>query len=489
MKRRQIIGLILGPVLFSIIFFIPQLTGLEDSPRAVLAVTAWVASWWVTEALPIPATSLVPLILLPITGGTDEETAAMAYGDPIVFMYMGGFTIALAIEKWNLHKRIAMVIIAMIGTSGQRIVLGVALSTALLSMWISNAATALMMLPIATALINEVKEKNFFDEESLQKFAKGLLLTVAYSASIGGLATIIGSVPNAVFVALADNMLDTTITFADWFIFAFPITVIMLVILYFYITRIQFRVTQGADISDDFAKDQLRELGPMSYEEKAVLTIFGITGFLWLSTGFLPESWLEATNLSDTTISLFGAVAMFLVPSRKKEDAQEEGDETRGRLMEWEDMKNLPWGLLVLFGGGLSLAAGFEDSGLTEWFGQLMENVEALPYILILIVLAAGILFMTEILSNTAMANLMMPITAGLALGIGIDPFSIMSLVALTCSCAFMLPIATPPNAAVFSSDYLEMDDMIKAGFWMNIVSIVVIVVFVYFWQPVVLSY
>lgn len=447
-------------------------------------MTAWVASWWVTEALPIPATSLLPIILFPLTGGTDEGTAAAAYGDPIVFMYMGGFTIALAIEKWDLHKRIAMVIIAMIGTSGKRIILGVAFSTALLSMWISNAATALMMLPIAIALINEVKDKDFFDEESLKKFAKGLLLTVAYSASIGGLATIIGSVPNAVFVAMADNMLDTTITFADWFLFGFPVTVILLIILYFYITRFQFKVTQSADISDDFAKEQLRELGPMSYEEKAVLTIFLITGSLWLSTGFMPESWQEAANISDTTISLFGALAMFLIPNRQKKD-----DGKRGRLMEWNDMKDLPWGLLVLFGGGLSLAAGFEDSGLTEWFGQLMENVEALPYILILLVLATGILFMTEILSNTAMANLMIPITAGLALGIGVDPFSIMSLVALTCSCAFMLPIATPPNAAVFSSDYLEMDDMIKAGFWMNIVSIIVIVAFVYFWQPVILGY
>jgi sodium-dependent dicarboxylate transporter 2/3/5 len=484
MKRRQVVGLILGPALFSILFFFPELTGLEDSPRAVLAVTAWVASWWVTEALPIPATSLLPIILFPLTGGTDEGTAAAAYGDPIVFMYMGGFTIALAIEKWDLHKRIAMVIIAMIGTSGKRIILGVAFSTALLSMWISNAATALMMLPIAIALINEVKDKDFFDEESLKKFAKGLLLTVAYSASIGGLATIIGSVPNAVFVAMADNMLDTTITFADWFLFGFPVTVILLIILYFYITRFQFKVTQSADISDDFAKEQLRELGPMSYEEKAVLTIFLITGSLWLSTGFMPESWQEAANISDTTISLFGALAMFLIPNRQKKD-----DGRRGRLMEWNDMKDLPWGLLVLFGGGLSLAAGFEDSGLTEWFGQLMENVEALPYILILLVLATGILFMTEILSNTAMANLMIPITAGLALGIGVDPFSIMSLVALTCSCAFMLPIATPPNAAVFSSDYLEMDDMIKAGFWMNIVSIIVIVAFVYFWQPVILGY
>ncbi|MBB6450543.1 sodium-dependent dicarboxylate transporter 2/3/5 [Geomicrobium halophilum] len=479
MQKRQVIGLVLGPLLFSLFYFVPDITGLDDSPRAVLAVTAWVASWWVTEALPIPATSLLPIILLPLTGGTDEETATMAYGDPIVFMYMGGFTIALAIERWNLHKRIAMTIIAMIGTSGQRIILGVAVSTALLSMWISNAATALMMLPIALALINEVKDKNFFDERSLNSFAKGLLLTVAYSASIGGLATLIGSVPNAAFAAVANNMLDTTVTFADWFLFGFPVTVILITVLFFYITRIQFKVTQSGEISEDFARNQLNELGPMSYEEKAVLAIFSVTGFLWLSTGFIPEDWQEVLNISDTSISIFGALAMFLVPSRQEQ----------GGLMTWKNMKELPWGLLVLFGGGLSLAAAFEDSGLTEWFGDLLEAVEVLPYVLILIVLAAAILFMTEILSNTALANMMMPISIGLALGIGVDPYSIMAIVALTASCAFMLPIATPPNAAVFSSDYLQMDDMVKAGFWMNIIAIIVIVVFVYFWQPIVLSF
>lgn len=475
MKRRQKIGLVLGPLLFLIVYFIPSLTGLDDAPRAVLAVTAWVASWWVTEAMPIPATSLLPLFLLPLTGGAEEETATMAYGDPIVFMYMGGFTIALAIEKWNLHKRIALTIISMIGTSGQQIVLGVLISTAFLSMWISNAATALMMLPIALALINEVKNNEFFDEESLNKFAKGLLLTVAYSASIGGLATLIGSVPNAVFAGVSANTLDQTVSFTDWFIFGFPLTIVMLVILYFYITKFQFKITQSGNISEDFAKKQLHDLGPMSFEEKAVLTIFSITGLLWISSGFLPES----VRLSDTSISMIGATSMFLLPSRNE----------KGALMVWKDMKELPWGLLILFGGGMSLAAAFSESGLTEWFGDLLEMLQGLPFILLLIVLAAIVLFMTEIMSNTAIANMLIPISIALALGVGIDPYAIMAVVALSASCAFMLPISTPPNAAVFSSDYLEIDDMVKAGIWMNIAAIIVIVLFVYFWQPVVLSY
>ncbi|WP_298784559.1 SLC13 family permease [uncultured Marinococcus sp.] len=475
MPLRKKIGLLLGPALFALLFFIPSLTGLESEPRAVLAVTVWVASWWITEALPIPATSLLPIFLLPITGGADEETATMAYADPIVFMYMGGFTIALAIEKWNLHKRIAMTIISFVGTGSQRIVLGVILATALLSMWISNAATALMMLPIALALIKEVKDKDFFDEVSLNRFAKGLLLSVAYAASIGGLATLIGSVPNAAFAAVASSNLDRTVTFAEWFLFGFPLTVILLTGLYFYLTKIQFRVTAQKDISTDFARNQLKELGPMSFEEKSVLTIFTIVGFLWITSGFIPEAY----RLSDTSISIIGATSMFLLPAKQE----------RGGLMVWQDMKELPWGLLLLFGGGLSLAAAFESSNLTGWFGELLGGLEVLPFVLILIVLAAIVLFMTEIMSNTAVSNMLMPISIGLALGIGVDPYAIMGIVALTASCAFMLPISTPPNAAVFSSDYLTIDDMVKAGFWMNIVAIFVIVAFVYFWQPVVLNY
>lgn len=468
------IGLGLGPLLFAILYFIEGLTGLEDAPRAVLAVTAWVATWWITEAMPIPATSLLPIVLLPLTGGTDQSTAAMAYGDPIVFMYMGGFTIALAIEKWNLHKRIAMTIIALIGKSSSSIILGVGLATAILSMWISNAATALMMLPIALALIAEIKEKEFLDDDSFRNFSKGLLLTVAYSASIGGLATIVGSVPNAAFVAIAQSHPDlgVTITFADWFLFGSIITVLLLVFLYFYITKIQFKVKQDGNISSEFAKQQLQELGPMSLEEKYVLVIFCFVGGLWMFGGFLP--W----ELSDTTISMIGALAMFLIPNAKE-----------GRILEWPDMKHLSWGLLLLFGGGLSLAAGFADSGLTDWFGDLLANVDRFNYFVVLIILATVILFMTEVMSNTAVSNMLMPISVGLAAGIGVEPYGIMAIVALASSCAFMLPISTPPNAAVFGSDELEIEDMVKAGFWMNMVSIVVIVLAVYFLQPILLSF
>lgn len=482
---RSRIGLILGPVLFLVFYFIPALTGLDDAPRAVLAVTLWVATWWITEALPIPATSLMPIFLLPMTGGTDQATASMAYANPIVFMYMGGFTIALAIQKWNLHRRIAMTVIRMVGTRGNRIMLGIILATAGLSMWISNAATALMMLPIGLALIEEVKDKRLFKDDDLQKFAKGLLLAIAYAASIGGLATLIGSVPNAVFAAQAEIHLGIQVSFAQWFVFAFPLTVLMLLILYLFLSRVLFRISEQPDISSDFAKEQLQKLGAMSYEEKAVLVVFTVVGVLWMTIGFIPEEW--GIPLSDPTVSILGAVAMFLIPAKQLQDTGD-GEPRRGGLLVWKDMTELPWGILLLFGGGLSLAAAFEDSELTPWFGEQLGGLSVLPYVGIVVAIGAIVLFMTEVMSNTAVSNMLIPVSVGLALGMGVDPFAIMALVALTSSMAFMLPISTPPNAAVFTSEYITISDMVRAGFWMNIASLTLVSVFILLWQPVVLS-
>ncbi|WP_437272315.1 SLC13 family permease [Staphylococcus succinus] len=469
MKKK--IGLILGPLFFIIIYFIPGITGLDDAPRAVLAVTVFVATWWITEAIPIPATSLIPLVLLPLTGGTDEKVASSAYADPIVFMYMGGFIIALAIEKWSLHKRIAMTIISMMGSNSNRIILGTMIATSFISMWISNAATALMMLPIALALIQEIKEAQFLKPESAHKFGKALLLTVAYSASIGGLATLIGSVPNAVFAAIAASSLDRKVSFLQWMIFALPVTIILLVVLYFMMTKWLFKIEDADKISSDFAKKALHDLGPMSNEEKLTGMVFLFVSLLWIGGNLLPE----ALHLSDTVIAILGAVLLFLIPAKSK----------KGGLLIWDDMSKLPWGILLLFGGGLSLAAAFEDSGLTKWFGGMLGVVKPLPMILIVIVLTTAILFLTEVMSNTAVSNMLMPISIGFAAAISRDPFIIMGIVALSSTCAFMLPISTPPNAAVFSSDELEMRDMVRAGFILNIFAIIIISLFAYFWLPI----
>ncbi len=467
----KLIGLFLGPISFLLLFFLIPEAELSHAPRAVLAVTAWIAIWWITEAIPIPAASLMPLILLPIMGGLDIDSAAKAYGNPTVFMYMGGFIIAIAIEKWNLHKRIALYILKIIGTESHRIVLGMILATAFLSMWISNAATALMMLPVALALIKEVKAKEILKGESFHQFSKSILLSVAYAASIGGLATLVGSVPNAVFAAMSREMLDREIMFFEWFLFGFPITVILLVILYFYLTKLQFKVEFENGKETDFIKKDLKALGSMSTEEKWVGMVFLVTAFLWMFKFILPFA------VSDTAIAIFGALLLFLIPSKKGE-----------RLLEWNDMKQLPWGLLLLFGGGLSLAEGFSASKLTEWIGSKLNLLEAFPYLLIIIILTAAILFMTEIMSNTAVSNMIIPITVGLGLAIGVQPYGLMAVAALASSCAFMLPISTPPNAAVFGADVLKISDMVRAGFWMNIVCILIIVLGVYFWLPVIIN-
>lgn len=472
-QKVNITGLWLGPCLFLILMlFIPE-TELAYAPKVVLAVTAWTAAWWVTEALPIPATSLLPIILLPTLGGLPMDAAAKSYGDPIVFMYMGGFMIAIAIEKWHLHRRMALHILSFIGTRSDRIVLGIMVSTAFLSLWISNAATALMMLPVALAIIKEVKANQILTGLSLEKFSKSILLSVAYSASIGGLATLVGTVPNAVFAAMSKKLLDREIMFFEWFLFGFPVTVVMLFLLYLYLTKIQFRVEHQGDMTAHFIQKDLKDLGKIKQEEKWVLAVFLMTACLWIFKSFL----FGGIYVSDTSIAIFGAMLLFLIPSTTGE-----------RILEWPDMKQLPWGMLLLFGGGLSLATGFAETDLTGWMGEKLQLLNGLSYLMIVVILTAAVLFMTEFMSNTAVANMVIPITVGLGLAIGIEPYGLMAAAALASSCAFMLPISTPPNAAVFSADMLKISDMVRAGFWLNIMSIVAIVLAVYFWLPIVLK-
>ncbi|MFN2747770.1 SLC13 family permease [Bacillus sp. z60-18] len=467
----KLAGLLLGPIGFLLIIGLMPEAELAYAPRVVLAVTVWTAVWWITEAVPIPAASLLPIILMPTLGGLDMETTAKAYGDPIVFMYMGGFIIAIAIEKWNLHKRMALHILKRIGAESHRIVLGVMLSTAFLSMWISNAATALMMLPVALAIIKEVQEKEILKGDSLQKFSKSILLAVAYAASIGGLATLVGSVPNAVFAAMSRQMLNREIMFFEWFLFGFPVSVLFLIILYFYLTKVQFKVSRFSGKKPGFIDHDLKALGAMTKEEKSVFAVFLATAFLWMFKFLLPF------QLSDTSIAILGAVLLFLIPSARGE-----------RILEWKDMQTLPWGLLLLFGGGLSLASGFSATNLTAWISGKLKLLDGHPYLFVLIVLTAAILFMTEIMSNTAVANMVIPMTVGLGAALQVEPYGLMAAAALASSCAFMLPISTPPNAAVFSANVLSMKDMIKAGFWLNIAGVLIIVISVYVWLPVVLQ-
>ncbi len=419
-STRQWIGLYLGPSFALLVYFLPTITNLPNEARAVLAVTLFVATWWITEPIPMALTSLLPLILLPVTGGTSYEAVSNAYMNPLVLMFLGGFAIALAIEKWNLHKRIAMLILLVIGTTSKRILLGISLGTAFLSMWISNAATALMMLPVALALISEVKEKNLFDQQSFRSFSKALLLIVAYSASIGGLATLIGSVPNAVFAGVMSSILHQDISFATWFLFAFPVTIVLLMLLYLLIIN-QFPINRSASIPLSFVHKQLSQLGTLTKEEKLIFLVFLATACLWIFSDMIP------LHLTDSSIALIGALSLFFIPSSRNQ-----------ALLTWMDLKNIPWNILLLFGGGLSIASAFIDSNLTSWVGAHFSHLSNYPYLLILFIFATAVLFMTEIMSNTAISNMFIPVSIGLATILSVEPSGLMAIVALSSTCAFM---------------------------------------------------
>ncbi|NGO91064.1 MAG: DASS family sodium-coupled anion symporter, partial [Halomonas sp.] len=377
--------------------------------------------------------------------------------------YMGGFILAIAIERWNLHRRIALSIVNRIGNSLRSIVLGVLVASAFLSMWISNAATALMMLPIAVALLGELDERDQFGPQEREAFARTLLLTVAYAASIGGLATIIGSVPNAIVVAMIPQFFDIEISFLQWMIFALPLTLLLLVVLYVYLTRIYSRVP-NTRLEVNFVAQELEKLGPITKDEKRVLTVFVLTALAWALRGWLAPFFDLPIN--DTLIAVIAAVSLFIIPAHSEKRS----------LLIWDDMKNLPWGLFILWGGGMSLAAAFSASDLTGWISQQLQLLDGVNYFLLLLFMVLLMLFLTEIISNTATANMALPITAGLAAAITTgNPLGLMVAVALATTCAFMLPISTPPNAAVFSSGRITIKQMAKAGIAMNLVSALVI--------------
>lgn len=474
---KQKIGLITGPILFLIVLLFTNPEGMSDPARAMLASTCWIAVWWITEAIPIAATALLPIILFPLTGGLNIKATTVPYGSPMIFLFIGGFIIAIAIERWNLHKRIAMKIIKAMGTESTRIVLGFMVATALLSMWISNTATTLMMMPIGLAVIAQLTEfirAHHGEAGSEVVFGKGLMLSIAYSASIGGMATLIGTPTNVVFSGVARQIYDVEIAFAEWMLFGLPVSILLLGIGWWYMTRIAFPLKE---LKIPGAKDeidrQLAELGKMSYEEKWVLTVFSITAFCWITRSFILNKFNPGIN--DTVIAISGALVLFLIPARSANGE---------KLLDWESAVKLPWGIILLFGGGLSLAAGFKESGLADWIGSQMSLLEGISLILIFAFLIAVVNFLTEITSNVATASMILPILAGMAVAIDVHPFGLMIAACVAASCAFMLPVATPPNAVIFGSGYLHMEDMIRAGIWMNIISIIILTVLVYFLLP-----
>ena len=469
-NNRNHIGLILGPVLF-LVFRLFALSSEVPDMLLVLGVAAWMVTWWVTEAVPIPATSLLPIILFPILGIFDIISATAPYADPVIFLFMGGFIIALAMEHNKLHLRIALKLITLTGSKPNGIILGFYLATFVLSMWISNTATAVMMLPVALSIIQLFKIQNPLIERDsgYKNFALTLMLGIAYAANIGGVVTIIGTPPNVVMVGMMRQFLNIEIDFNTWLLIGIPLGLLMMGIMYGLLVFVLYpnRMAPIAG-SEQLINSQLNELGPMGKAETRVSIIVLFTALGWILRS--PINNLIGTPiLNDTLIAMLGGVLMFVIPA---------GQGDRKVLMGWKEMDRMPWGILLLFGGGLCLAKAMEASGIVLEVGNFVSSFENIPEWVLILVLTLLSLFLTELMSNVALTTIFIPVVIGIASGMGIPALILVIPVTLAASFAFMLPIATPPNAILFSSGLIKMKDMIKAGIWLNVIATLIILLF-----------
>ncbi|MAV37690.1 MAG: anion transporter [Planctomycetaceae bacterium] len=448
--------------------------------RATAAVAVWIAVWWITEAIPLPVTALLPLILFPACGIVRIQVAAQAYANKYIFLFMGGFMLAIAMQRWDLHRRIALLTVRSVGTSPRQLVAGFMLATAFLSMWISNTATTVMMLPIGLSLIQLFRQPSAAGSAPQSETAFGvcLMLGIAYAASIGGMATLVGTPPNALLASFLHQR-GVSLGFAEWMFFALPLATTLLVITWFLLTRILFSLpTAEASAGAKVIDSEWAKLGPMSRAEWLVLSIFVATAAAWILRKPMTEweALMERVPLigriDDTWIALVAAVSLFLIPSDLK----------RGPfLLDWETARGLPWGVLLLFGGGLSLAAAMEESRLAYWIGGQFAAMGHLPVFWIVVAVGVTVIFFTEITSNLATASALLPVLYAVARGYGLDPLWLLIPAALSASCAFMLPVATPPNAIVFGSGHVKIGAMVRSGLWLNALAAILIPLFVYF--------
>lgn len=459
------IGLFLGPMLFFILINLPEIV-VSESADAVIAVALWMIIWWVTEAVSISVTALLPLLLFPLLKIMPIGEVGANYGSPIVFLFFGGFVMALALEKVNLHKRIALNIIQLTGTTANRVVLGFMIATAVLSMWISNTASTVVMLPIAMSVINLLIEDTDGFTERDRNFALSVMLGIAFAANAGGIATVIGTPPNSVLIGLLENEYGVEISFLKWMLIGIPFSLVMISICYFVLVKMFFP-TQNLKFkaSKTIIQEELNKLGPTSGKEKMVLVIFGITVFLWVFRTLI-NSLFPGLGLSDTLISIFAAIALFVLPYNLRK-----GD----FILKWQDTQKLAWGILILFGGGLSLANGMSVSGIVDLVAGAIaqSNLGILFTASLLIIL---MLFMTELMSNVALVAVLAPVVAGIAIGLGVPITHLLIPITIASSCAFMLPMATPPNAIVFASGYIKVHEMARAGLVLNIIAVVLII-------------
>jgi solute carrier family 13 (sodium-dependent dicarboxylate transporter), member 2/3/5 len=482
-------GRILAPIASVAVYMLLDGADISDAAQATAAIGILMAILWMTEAMPLPITSLLPIVLFPLAGVLDITEATAPYANEIIFLFMGGFMLALGMQRWGLHRRIALLIVVLVGTTPRRLIAGFMIATAFLSMWISNTATTVLMLPIAasiiTVMIGQLQRESALPEDvddsievpefaaAAPSFATALMLGVAYGASIGSIGTLIGTPPNLFMRAFLDSAYGIQIGFGQWMLVGVPLATVFLIIAWFLLTRILYPPeVEYIPGGQAVIRSMLERMGPMSRGERIVLTIFVLTGFAWVfrepvtSWSWLVELAPWVTEITDPAIAIAAAIALFAIPVHPRKGEF---------VMTWEAAKELPWNVLLLFGGGLSLATAVQVSELDAWIGSQVSVLEFLPLVLLVAAATAIIILLTELTSNTATAATFLPILGGVALGIGVDPLLLVIPATLAASCAFMMPVATPPNAIVFGSGYIAIGQMVRAGVILNMISILLI--------------
>jgi sodium-dependent dicarboxylate transporter 2/3/5 len=479
--RKQRIGLWLVPGLALLVWLVADLEPGDPRPTRMAAVAVLMAGWWITEAIPIPATALLPVALFPLLGILPGKAAAAVYFNHIIFLFIGGFLFAIAMERWELHRRIALRIILLFGTRPRRLLLGFMAATWLLSMWISNTATTMMLAPMAMALLSQLVER--YDAKKVSRYGVGLLIGIAYAASIGGLATLIGTPPNLSFARILTIVFPDApdISFARWMLFALPLSSAFLVVAWWMLAREHARELEGQASRKTRGKDEFRrayaELGPMRREERCVAVLFALLVLGWTLRTFWGRWLPEPGFIDDGTVAIALALVLFLIPSRTPAE---------GRLLRWRDASKIRWGIVLLFGGGFALASGFKESGLSDWLGQALAGVGGVPPLVMILIICASITFLTELTSNTATTEMILPVLGALAVAIGVNPLLLMIPATLSASCAFMLPVATPPNAIIFGTGQVTMNQLVRSGFRLNLIGILLITLWTYLAVPLV---
>ncbi len=472
-NKTQWLGLFLGPLVFAWLYFGMSFEGLSSEGQGVLALTAWLSIWWILEVLPLGITSLLPIVVMPMMGTLTIAKVTSSYTDPNIFLFLGGFAIAIAIEKWNLHERISLGIISFSGSTVNGLIYGFMFATAFLSMWISNVATVMMLLPIGMAIVYKIisllKQEASHDPDDEVKFTKAIVFAIGFGGIIGGSATLIGTPPNLILAGLVKEIYGYEIGFAQWFIFAFPLCLILAIFTTFWLTKIAYpmkakKITEGKA----FIQSEKTRLGKMSYEEKAVAIVFAVTAFMWLTRTFIWKDIIS--GISDTMIAITAAMALYAIPATDGK-----------RLLNADSLNEMPWDVLLLVGGGLALAAGFSNTDLSQWIGQQLLLLKNMPYLIALLLTTALTISITQVSPNTAVTTIFVPIAATLALALDVHPLPLMTAAALGAGFAFMLPIGTPSQAVIFATGKVSIRDMLMQGTLVTILATLLIVASVYF--------